>query len=482
MPQPRIPLIFAGIFIAGAICINLSWIHGRHDADSLLMSLISIEQWTPYYWGDNRFGALLPLVVSVVRSYVPNLLVQTQLSICAALLTAVLFQCFFLDRERGFTARNLSSACLTVGLATVVFRPHDRVVQVFMLPSHPYFLSLSLALTGLIALLRFGGRPTLRYCIAVIALLLSFWVNWTNGPVIAGLALLLPSDAKNVTAHLRARAPALLLICVTLAAMYSFSLRYPRLMITGIAPFSEVPNTLSLMLKNVTGDMLYPMRLAILISAALLAAAVRWPNASLRRMFWPGEAHVITAIAVSFAIAVASTEWVMKNAYEWRYWTVPVVLIFLVLASFVADSIYLLLQGATASSVAAAAIAVLLFAAAIIRIFGLPSVERALASIDAVSGVHYAKIERLGCTHMIGDYWIAWSSVFYNRSHDIQPPLWAVSLRSETTEHLWSRIPPAERRYCGVCGDRMNNYYEIVFKLAPLRHTGQADNLCVFQK
>ena len=205
-------------------------------------------------------------------------------------------------------------------------------------------------------------------------------------------------------------------------------------------------------------------------------------TAFLRKMFSPGESHVIIVIAVIFAISVATTEWVMKNAYEWRYWTVPVVLIFLVLASFVADSMYLLLQQATASSVAASAIAVLLFAAAIVRIFGLPSVEQARASIDAVSRVHYAKIEQLGCTHMIGDYWIAWSSVFYNRSHDIQPPLWAVSLRSEPTEHLWSTIPPAERRYCGVCGDRMNNYYEIVFKLSPLRHTGQADNLCVFQK
>jgi hypothetical protein len=274
----------------------------------------------------------------------------------------------------------------------------------------------------------------------------------------------------------------LLLICATLAAMYSLSLLYTPLMITGLAPFSEVPKTISHMLMNVAGDMLYPVRIAILICVAIFAAVVRWRSAFRKRLFSPGEAQLIIVIALVFAILVATTEWVMKNAYEWRYWTVPIALIFLVVASFVADSICLLLHEATGSSAAAMVIAVLLFAIAIVRIFGVPSLELARTTINSVSGLHYAKIEQLRCTHMIGNYWVAWSSVFYNRSHNIQPPLWAVSLRSETTEHLWSKIPPRERRYCGVCGDPMNNYYEIVFKLAPLRHTETAGDLCLFQK
>jgi hypothetical protein len=446
------------------------------------MSLISIERWTPYYWADNRFGMLLPLLASPITSYVPNLLFQTQLSVVATLLVAVLFQCFFLERERGFTTRNLSSACLTTGLAMLVLRPHDRVIQVFLLPSQPYFISLSLALVGLIALLRYQERPLLRYTMAAIALVLSFWVNWTNGPVIVGLALLLPSGARSLGSHLRVRAPSVLMISATFVAMYLFSLRYPRLMTTGIASLSEVTKTISVMIANVGSDLLYPGRFMLLTSAALLAAILRWRNAFVRKLISPGEAHVIISIAIGFASGVAATEWVMKNAYEWRYWTIPAILIFLVIASFLADSIYQFLTEATASTAAVIAVVLLLFAASIVRVFGVPSVELARDSIDSVSRVHYAKIEQLKCTHVIGDYWIAWSSVFYNRSHNIQPPLWAVSLRSEATQDLWSRIAPVERRYCGVCGDQMNNYYEIVFKLAPLRHTGQSDNLCLFQK
>jgi hypothetical protein len=482
MPQQTLQRIFIFVFAVAAVCINLSWIHQNHDADSLLTSLISIEQWTPYYWGDNRFGMLLPLIASAVRSYIPNLVVQTQLSVSAALLTAVLFQCFFLDRDHGFTARNLAGSCLTILFAMAVFRPHTRVVQVLLLPSHPYFTSLALALAGLIALLRYRGDTALRYSFAAVALLASFWVNWTNGPVIIGLALLLPSSAGSVRDHLRARAPAVAVILAALIAMYSFSQLYPRLLIAGIAPLSQARNTIARMSANVLGDMLFPVRAAILVVATLIAAAYRWRRAFLRNLLSFGESQAIIGIALGFALAVASTEWVIRNFYEWRYWTVPIALIFLVIASYAADSVYLLLQYLTGSAPATILAVALVFVAGIVHEFGLPSLAFARAGIESVSGAHYDKVESLGCTHMLGDYWVAWSSVFFNRSRNIDPPLWAVSLRSEATESLWSKTPPTERRYCGVCGDTMNNYYIIVFKLGALRHTGQADHLCRFQQ
>ena len=161
---------------------------------------------------------------------------------------------------------------------------------------------------------------------------------------------------------------------------------------------------------------------------------------------------------------------------------VVIALVFLVIASYTADSAYLVVHRVTGSAPATVLLILLVFAASILRGFGVPSPGGARASIDSVSRTHYDNVERLGCTHMLGDYWVAWSSVFFNRSRNIEPPLWAVSLRSEPTEYLWSKAPPAERRYCGVCGDQMNNYYIIVFKLGALRHTGQAENLCLFQQ
>jgi hypothetical protein len=298
---------------------------------------------------------------------------------------------------------------------------------------------------------------------------------------VLALVLLLPSGAPTIASHLKTRLPALLLTTAAFVAMYSYSLLYPRLVVTGMVSAAELPRTASHMLANVGVGMLYPGRAAFVVSAAIAVAALRWRRAFLRKLFTFGEAQAFVAVALAFALAVASTEWVVRNLYEWRYWTVPIALIFLVIASFIADSVFGLLQRATASTGIAAFLCLLAIGGAVVKGFSLPSLSLARTGIDYVSRVDYEKVKRLQCTHMLGDYWVAWSSVFYNRSHNIQPPLWAVSLRSQATEDLWSKTPPGERRYCGICGDRMNNYYQITFKLGPLRHTDQVDNLCLFQ-
>jgi hypothetical protein len=484
MRVSRLRYVPAVALAAAAFWINLSFIHASQDADLLLMSLISIERWTPFYWGDNRYGMLLPLLASGVRSYVPNLMVQTQLSIFAALLTAVLFQCFFLsrglNRERGFTARNLSAALFTIVLAIFCFRSNPRSIQIFLLP-HPYFTSLALGLAGIAAMLRSTATTTVRYIAGAVALLLSFWVNWSNAPVFFGLVLLLPSGARATGDHLRARLPALFVVGAAFAAAYSYSLLYPRLLDTGLASPAEIPDSIARMFRNLLAGMIDARRTLVVIVAALAAAIVRWRGRLLKNLVSFGDGQVIIALAVCFAAAIASTEWVIRNLYEWRYWTIAVVLLFLVVASFLADSLFEAIRRAMRSETRAVPIAVLLFCLTIGYSFGAPSIPGVWRSLDRVSSPDYENIRRLRCTHMVGDYWVAWRSVFYNRVHKIEPPLWAVTLRSEATEPQWSKIPREERRYCGVCGDFMNNYYNIVFNLGPLKHTDQAGNLCLFQ-
>ena len=117
----------------------------------------------------------------------------------------------------------------------------------------------------------------------------------------------------------------------------------------GLAPLSEVPKNMSQMLTNVLGDMLYERRAAILVCAAAVAGVIRWRGDFLKELLSLGDGQVIIIMAVLFALSVAATEWVMKNGYDWRYWTVPVTLIFLVVASFLADSVYILLDAVTGS-------------------------------------------------------------------------------------------------------------------------------------
>ena len=47
--------------------LSLSRFQRLHDADSLLVSIISYTQWTPLYWRQNRYGMLWPLVCGWIK-------------------------------------------------------------------------------------------------------------------------------------------------------------------------------------------------------------------------------------------------------------------------------------------------------------------------------------------------------------------------------------------------------------------------------
>ena len=83
---------------ATAAWMNLASLHESEHADSLLLVLVSTQRWTPFYWGQDRFGMLLPLLAMPVRQPVLNMVVQGFLSTVAVLLAlrsaADLSHCF----------------------------------------------------------------------------------------------------------------------------------------------------------------------------------------------------------------------------------------------------------------------------------------------------------------------------------------------------------------------------------------------------
>lgn len=53
--------LFAVLMVAMAFLgINLSAIHRAENAASLIPVLVSVDHWTPFYWGQTRFGMLAP--------------------------------------------------------------------------------------------------------------------------------------------------------------------------------------------------------------------------------------------------------------------------------------------------------------------------------------------------------------------------------------------------------------------------------------
>lgn len=66
-----------------------------HNADSLIPIFVSLDQWSIFYWGQDRFGMLLPLMALPVRDSFANLLAQNILSLILFLagMTAALGRC-----------------------------------------------------------------------------------------------------------------------------------------------------------------------------------------------------------------------------------------------------------------------------------------------------------------------------------------------------------------------------------------------------
>ncbi|HEY2738982.1 MAG TPA: hypothetical protein VGK45_11305, partial [Thermoanaerobaculia bacterium] len=70
-----------------ALWMDLSPLHRFHDSDSLVPVLMSLQRWTPFYWEQNRFGSLVPLLAIPVHGPFHNLLVQVGLRLLAVVLS-----------------------------------------------------------------------------------------------------------------------------------------------------------------------------------------------------------------------------------------------------------------------------------------------------------------------------------------------------------------------------------------------------------
>jgi hypothetical protein len=80
-----LPLFHLCLLYAAATAAT-GWILLWHSSDTILSSLISLDRWVPYYWGESRFGMLIPLLAAPVRDPGMNLMFQTLLTVWSGLL------------------------------------------------------------------------------------------------------------------------------------------------------------------------------------------------------------------------------------------------------------------------------------------------------------------------------------------------------------------------------------------------------------
>jgi hypothetical protein len=313
-------LLLLTIFAAATV-VNFSWIHQFQDADTLLLALISLDRYLPFYWGDNRFGMLLPALALPIRDYFWNLLFQTQMSILAVAACVVIFQCWFARKEKGLTVTNLSASALTLVIGGLCFYPTVRTIRVLFL-GHPYCPSLALALGGL-ALLR-----NRRLGWGALALLCSFWITRTNAPLVFGCLLLLPGCEKSWSERLHARWRGLAVTLAAAAVVSLLALGYPVAMEAGIAPLTSFLNSGVNLWRNLVSAIL---RLWVVVVLAVIWFVTQFRKERDHESLATGAVFLL--LGSGMAGAITASEWVIMNVYEPRYWMVPALLALLVFTS-----------------------------------------------------------------------------------------------------------------------------------------------------
>ena len=152
--RPAVPPTWPAIAacVVAAAWIGMGSIHRGHHADSFIPVLVSLQAWTPFYWEQDRFGMLVPLLAWPIRDPMGNLLAQGVLMIAGGLAS------FFLLAR--FAARDASyPLAATLAASTFVLLAPDRYRFDYLI-TQPYGLGLTLALLGLILAESKGERES----------------------------------------------------------------------------------------------------------------------------------------------------------------------------------------------------------------------------------------------------------------------------------------------------------------------------------
>lgn len=443
---------------------DLSPLHRFHNSDSLVPILVSLDLWTPFYWEQNRFGMLLPLLALPVRDPFANLLVQVGLRLLA------LFLSFFL-LARTVVPRPWwpAAGALTLGLFLV---GKDLAEQNFQ-QMQPYFQAMALALGGVMLLERAPrtsertartsrtprtpgtpGRPVffvldvpavlavLSDVLASLLIALAFWVSpatlfWFVPLLLLrrvlglGGRLLLPLGVAGVS-----------FVAVLLAARWS---EYQGTDL-GFARIADWPRGWLVLALN-AGIWLGPA-LLLALAVLLLASLLVYLRDEKGRLALAAGLCLLGTAAAELLI-LGTTGWVHLNGFRVRFLST----VLLALATTgPALLLGLLLKDRPArwGRVANALALALLLPLALWR-YGLPSPAAARAALDAGPETAAAReIADAGCTHVLGDYWRVWPAVFQSRvllrERGEERKVWGITYRSTPTRDLWWPQDWAEAR------------------------------------
>jgi hypothetical protein len=452
-----------------ALCVDLGAIHRLHTADSLLYPLISLWRWTPYYWGQDRVGMLVPALARPITHPLANLLFQDYVNILGGLSAFVLLA-RYVARSAAYPAVGMSAAALFVA-----FAPGPYQAMYFI--DAAYGVWLSLGLGGLILAEKRDGRlSAIRIAFGFLLILLAHWVNYAAalifGPVVILRRLIVapsetargePTDKRRWRRPWRlvdaetALAVGLLAVGAVAGRLLTHFSESPVATPLDSLPASEWPDAW-LGLIETQWQALRPGRLpaAVAILLALGVATLIWRPIRRNRSASRRYAWTLLLSATAIWLFTGTRLWVRQNGYTYRY-LIPATMMIEEAALFIAIGP---LWSTAASRVRRAlnALPSVALIAGALAAYGLPSIAGVRRDLDRLFGDLTPDLIEARCTHLAGGYERVWPAVFHAaivlHERGENRVVWGLTGRLEATGDLLGRVSFSDVRIATAIGDR----------------------------
>ena len=391
-----------------ALILSLS-ISLRQNADGILLTIMSIQKLTPYYWAQDRYANLTPLLAAWVHNPVDNLYLQVSIHLVAGIVAPV-FYCSLVLRRSLDVWR---AVVLTDGLLLVV--GNDAQMHEIFSAANPYSVSLACAGLASLALRVRSGRFGTAFwtLIGAVGLVAAYMSNFgmviVALPLVGLFAVLLPSfNAVR------------LLVLNLFAAVWSYLV--PQLLVPqyrtdmGLAPSLAGISHYARVIWSSTG---WSFAMVVMAPMALLVAYLVWSGRRRALRLYGWMLTAMLAVTVCFFLLVASSRWLSYNLFHIRYF-VPG---YLLLVSMAGAALWLVLvQALRRRSLDGAAFVgmagVLCLAAyCLLPTQGGTEPDIFDDGVGAVARAVAARYVSLSLDGIAGDYWLVWPSVLMTQQY-----------------------------------------------------------------
>jgi hypothetical protein len=401
----RRPLLVFASVAAIAAWLDFSRLQEGHHGDSLVPVLTGLTKWTPFFWGQDRFGMLIPLLALPVRDPQAHLLLQGFLVIGLSVWGLALLVRALVPP--GFPW--VPPAALLLVLLLLLAPAEQRFNILWV---QPYTLSFGLGLSA-IELLRRNGVA--RVAAAAVLFFAAAWVNIgvsaVVGPLVIWRVCFIDVGRLGLARwRLFLVAGALMTLGTFLSARLSRAMPVPHTIFEAL-PASAWHHAATELFRSAWTNAAIQGWVSVAIALAafgLCFLSLPPVRARARPAVLAATGLTLTA-TVPFA-AVATSKWVAANGYSLRYLAPPLLLIEAACCLLATLPLLALAPDRQRAVWWASAAGVGL---AILVAVGPPSHEAVVRAFESRWGAEARDVIAAQATHVTGDYWKVWPTVFY---------------------------------------------------------------------